>query len=162
RYMPPVVTAAAPALIREAAAILKGARQVLILAGRASRSQEAWDARVALAEALNARVVTDLKIGATFPTGHPLYVGSPRAITPERVEGLKNVDVVLSLDWVDLAGALRFFGPSPSVKVIQISLDHRIHNGWSMDHQGLPPVDLLLSADPDLVVPELAHEIGKS
>jgi thiamine pyrophosphate-dependent acetolactate synthase large subunit-like protein len=162
RYMPPVATAAPAEFVREAAALLKGAKQVLILAGRASRSTEAWDARVALAEALNARVVTDLKIGASFPTDHPLYVGSPRAITSDSVEGLKNIDVVLSLDWVDLAGALRYFGPSPSAKVIQISLDHRIHNGWSMDHQGLPPVDLLLSADPDLVVPELVKEIGKS
>ena len=52
--------------------MLKDAKQVLILAGRASRSEEAWNARVALAEALNARVVTDLKIGASFPTDHPL------------------------------------------------------------------------------------------
>ncbi|MGC1778997.1 MAG: thiamine pyrophosphate-binding protein [Xanthobacteraceae bacterium] len=162
RYMPQVSTAAPAEVIREAAAVLKAAKQVLILAGRASRDEAAWNARVALAEALNARVVTDLKIGATFPTDHPLYVGSPRAINPESVEGLKNVDVVLSLDWVDLAGALRFFGPTPSVKVIQVSLDHRIHNGWSMDHQALPPVDLLLSADPDLVVPELVKEVGKS
>jgi len=162
RYMPMIATAVPSDLVREAAAVLKGAKQVLMLAGRASRSTAAWDARVALAEALNARVVTDLKIGATFPTDHPLYVGSPRAITPDSVEGLKNVDAVLSLDWVDLAGALRYFGPSPAVKVVQISLDHRIHNGWSMDHQGLPPVDLLLSADPDLVVPELVKEIGKS
>ena len=162
RYMPPVATAAPAELVREAAVILKSARQVLLLAGRSSRSTEAWDSRVALAEALNARVVTDLKIGASFPSDHPLYVGSPRAITPDSVEGLKNVDVVLSLDWVDLAGALRSFGPSPSTKVIQISLDHRIHNGWSMDHQGLPPVDLLLSADPDRVVPDLVKEIGKS
>ncbi|MGA8078260.1 MAG: thiamine pyrophosphate-binding protein, partial [Xanthobacteraceae bacterium] len=162
RYMPKVSTAAPAELIREAAAVLKDAKQVLILAGRASRDEAAWNARVALAEALNARVVTDLKIGATFPTDHPLYVGSPRAINPESIEGLKNVDVVLSLDWVDLAGALRYFGPTPSVKVIQISLDHRIHNGWSMDHQALPAVDLLLSADPDLVVPELVKEVGKS
>jgi thiamine pyrophosphate-dependent acetolactate synthase large subunit-like protein len=162
RYMPTIATAVPSDLVREAAAVLKGAKQVLMLAGRASRSTAGWDARVALAEALNARVVTDLKIGATFPTDHPLYVGSPRAITPDSVEGLKNVDAVLSLDWVDLAGALRYFGPSPAVKVVQISLDHRIHNGWSMDHQGLPPVDLLLSADPDLVVPELVKEIGKS
>jgi thiamine pyrophosphate-dependent acetolactate synthase large subunit-like protein len=162
RYMPPVATAAPVELVREAAALLKGAKQVLMLAGRASRSTEAWEARVALAEALNARVVTDLKIGASFPTEHPLYVGSPRAITADSVEGLKNVDVVLSLDWVDLAGALRYFGPSPSAKVIQISLDHRIHNGWSMDHQGLPPIDLLLSADPDLVVPEFVKVIGKT
>jgi thiamine pyrophosphate-dependent acetolactate synthase large subunit-like protein len=162
RYMPPVATAAPAELVRQAAAVLKDAKQVLMLAGRTSRSLEVWNARVALAEALNARVVTDLKIGASFPTDHPLYVGSPRAITPESVEGLKNVDVVLSLDWVDLAGALRSFGPAPSVKVVQISLDHRIHNGWSMDHQALPPVDLLLSADPDLVLPELVKEIGRT
>jgi len=162
RYMPKISTAAPAELVGEAAGVLKNAKQVLILAGRASRDEAAWNARVALAEALNARVVTDLKIGATFPTDHPLYVGSPRAITPESVEGLKNVDVVLSLDWVDLAGALRHFGPAPAVKVIQVSLDHRIHNGWSMDHQALPPVDILLSADPDLVVPQLVKEIGKS
>jgi thiamine pyrophosphate-dependent acetolactate synthase large subunit-like protein len=162
RYMPAIATAAPAELVKQAAAMLKGAKQVLILAGRASRSEEAWNARVALAEALGARVVTDLKIGATFPTDHPLYAGAPRAISADSVEGLKNVDVILSLDWVDLAGALRSYGPSPSVKVIQISLDHRIHNGWSMDHQGLPPVDLLLSADPDLVVPELVKEVGKS
>jgi thiamine pyrophosphate-dependent acetolactate synthase large subunit-like protein len=162
RYMPEVATAAPAEVVKRAAAMLKGAKQVLILAGRASRSEEAWNARVALAEALGARVVTDLKIGATFPTDHPLYAGAPRAISPESVEGLKNVDVILSLDWVDLAGALRSYGPSPSVKVIQVSLDHRIHNGWSMDHQALPPVDLLLSADPDLVVPELVKEVGKS
>jgi len=162
RYMPTISTAAPAEIVRQAAGLLKDAKHVLILAGRASRDPAAWNARVALAEALNARVVTDLKIGASFPTDHPLYVGSPRAVTPESVEGLKNVDVVLSLDWVDLAGALRSFGPSPSAKVIQISLDHRIHNGWSMDHQALPAVDLLLSADPDLVVPELVKEIGKS
>jgi len=162
RYMPPVATAAPAELVRQAAAVLKDAKQVLILAGRASRDETAWTARIALAEALNALVVSDLKIGASFPTDHPLYFGSPRAITPDSVEGLNNVDVVLSLDWVDLAGALRWFGPAPAAKVIQISLDHRIHNGWSMDHQGLPPVDLLLSADPDIVVPELLKEIGKS
>ena len=162
RFMPPITTAAPTVLGKQAAAMLGDARQVLILAGRASRSEAAWNARVALAEALNARVVSDLKIGAIFPTDHPLYVGAPRAIAPEAVEGLKNVDVIVSLDWVDLAGALRYAGPNPAVKVIQISLDHRIHNGWSMDHQALPAVDLMLSADPDLVVPELVKEIGKS
>ena len=71
-------------------AMLKDAKQVLILAGRASRDPEAWKARVALAEALNARVVTDLKIGASFPTDHPLYVGSPRAVTPGKRRGIEK------------------------------------------------------------------------
>src|SRR5579871_4759795 len=151
RYMPAVSTAAPAELVRQAAELLKGAKQVLILAGRCSRSEAAWSARVALAEALNAQVVTDLKIGASFPTDHPLYAGAPRAISPEAVPDLKNVDAVLSLDWVDLGGALRHWGPSPAVKVVQISLDHVLHNGWSMDHQALPPVDLFLAADPDQV-----------
>ena len=160
RFMPPVVTAAPADLVAEAAAMLKAGKQVVILAGRASRSEDAWNARVALAEALNARVITDLKIGASFPTDHPLYVGAANALTPDSVEALRIADVILSLDWVDLAGALKMSDPSPAAKIIQVSLDYRIHNGWSMDYQGLPPVDLFLSADPDRVVPDLVKALG--
>src|SRR6204780_2987808 len=160
RYMPPIATAATAESLREAAALLKSAKEVVILAGRASRREEHWQARIALAEALNASVVTDLKIGASFPTDHPSHAGAPRDVTLETVPALRTADVILSLDWVDLAGALRGLGLAPSAKIIQVSLDHRIHNGWSMDHQALPPVDLFLSADPDLVVPELVREIG--
>jgi len=162
RYTPPVTTAAPADLVAKAAAMLKSAKQVVILAGRASRSEAAWNARVALAEALNASVVTDLKIGASFPTDHPLHAGAPRDVTADTVPAIRSADVILSLDWVDLAGALRAVGPSPSAKIIQVSLDHRIHNGWSMDYQALPPVDLFLSADPDLAVPELVKAVGLS
>src|SRR5580692_4508156 len=78
RFMPQVSTGAPADLLQKAAAMLKSAKQVVILAGRASRSEEAWNARVALAEALHASVVTDLKIGASFPTDHPLHAGAPR------------------------------------------------------------------------------------
>ncbi len=160
RYMPEIATAAPADLIAKAAALLKSAKQVVILAGRASRSEAAWNARVAVAEALGAIVVTDLKIGASFPTDHPLHAGAPRDVTAESVPATRNADVIVSLDWVDLAGALRAVGPSPAPKIIQVSLDHRIHNGWSMDYQALPPVDLFISADPDLVVPELLKALG--
>jgi len=162
RYMPPVTTAAPADLVQRAAAMLKSAKQVVILAGRASRSEEAWNSRVALAEALSARVVTDLKIGASFPTDHPLYVGASHGLTADSIEAASGADAIVSLDWVDLAGALKIAGALPSTKIIQVSLDFRIHNGWSMDHQALPPVDLFLSADPDLVVPELVRAIGAS
>ncbi len=118
RYMPPVVTAAPADLVQKAAAILRSAKQIVILAGRASRSLDAWNARIALAEALNAGVVTDLKIGAGFPTNHPLHAGAPREVTPDSIEAMRSADVVLSLDWVDLAGALRSAGPSPTAKII--------------------------------------------
>src|SRR6202050_4393163 len=140
RYMPQISTAAPADLVRQAAAMLKDAKQVLLLAGRTSRDPDVWNARVALAEALNARVVTDLKIGASFPTDHPLYVGASHGLTPDGVEAVNNADVIVSLDWVDLAGALKIASVSSSTKIIQVSLDFRIHNGWNMDHQGLPPV----------------------
>jgi len=160
RYTPPIATAAPAALVQQAAAMLKSAKQPVILAGRASRSEDAWNARVAMAEALNARVITDLKIGASFPTDHPLYVGAAHALTPDSAEALRAADVIVSLDWVDLAGALKLAPAAPAAKVIQVSLDYRIHNGWSMDYQGLPAVDLFLSADPDSVVPELVKALG--
>src|SRR3984885_6206358 len=62
RYMPPIATAAPPEALREVAALLKSAKEVVILAGRASRREAPWQARIALADALNASVVTDLKI----------------------------------------------------------------------------------------------------
>ena len=160
RYVPAVTTAAPADLVRQAAALLKTAKRPVILSGRMSRGEDAWQARVSLAEALNAHVITDLKIGASFPTDHPLYVGAAHALTPDSVEVLRAADVILSLDWVDLAGALKLAPPSPAAKIIQVSLDHRIHNGWSMDYQGLPTVDLFVSADPDAVVPELVLALG--
>jgi thiamine pyrophosphate-dependent acetolactate synthase large subunit-like protein len=155
RFMPPVASAAAPDLVTRATAMLRQARNPLIMAGRVSRSVEAWNARVILAETLGAKVVTDLKVPAAFPTDHVLHVGPPAIfVAPEVAAAIKRADVILSLDWLDLAGTLKSaLGASVSdVQVIQVSLDHHLHNGWSMDYQGLPPVDLFVAADPDSVV----------
>jgi thiamine pyrophosphate-dependent acetolactate synthase large subunit-like protein len=43
--------------------------------------------------------------------------------------------------------------------VIQVSLDHILHNGWSMDHHALPPADLLIQAQSDLTVCELLRAL---
>ncbi len=148
RLMPQVQAAAPEQAVADALAMLRGARRPVILAGRVSRSEAAWAARVSLAESLGARVVTDLKVGAAFPTDHPLHAGSPAVfVGGEAAAEIAAADVVLSLDWVDLAGTLRTCGTT--ARVIQVTLDHGLHNGWSMDHQGLPPVDLFLAADPD-------------
>ena len=79
RHAPPVAPEPAGPLVRQAVELLAGARRPLILAGRGSRDPEAWQRRVALAEAIGARVVTDRKSGATFPTDHPLHVGGTLA-----------------------------------------------------------------------------------
>ena len=161
RYMPPVVNAPPADAIRQAAEWLKAAKRPVILAGRVSRDETAWKHRVALAEAIGARVCTNLKVGAAFPTDHPLHVDAPMVFTKDELTPLlKEADVIVSLDWVDLAGTFKPLGGPPAGKVIQISLDHQLHNGWSMDYQALPPVDLFISADPDTATAALVQAIG--
>jgi thiamine pyrophosphate-dependent acetolactate synthase large subunit-like protein len=160
RFRPRVATAPDPDMVKEAAERLRQAKSPVILAGRASRKLEPWHARVALAEALNARVLTDMKIGASFPGDHPLHVGAPGMLLPD-ADGLAAIgeaDVILSLDWVDLGGAMK--AAKSGAFVISASLDQTIHNGWSMDHQALPPVDMLIAADPDQVAIALSKLIG--
>ena len=163
RFMPPIASTASDAQIDMLLGMLKQAKNAVILMGRVGRSEEGWKQRIALAEAFNARVATDLKVGAAFPTDHPLHVGSP-GVFPllAAMDALAGADLVVSLDWVDLAGTLRMAcgGAAPGAKIVQVSLDHVLHNGWSADHQGLPPVDLFIAAEPDQVVDCLVSKLG--
>lgn len=164
RYCPPLPVVPTASSIEQAAKLLSNAERVVILAGRVSRSQCAWDERVLLAERLGARVLTDLKLGAAFPTAHPLHAGpSGMFLSPASAEVLRSSDVVLSLDWLDLAGTLKqaWGEGTPPCQVVQISVDHHIHNGWSMDHQGLPPADVFFPCEPDGVVPMLLRELER-
>lgn len=162
RYLPPVDIAPSPEVVRKAAELLTAAKQPLILAGRVSRNLEDWNRRVQLAEALGARVATNLKVGAAFPTDHALHVGAPATFaTDELIAAMREADVIMSLDWVDLAGTFKSLGSAPAAKVIQVSLDQNLHNGWSMDYQGLPAVDLFIAADPDATVAALLGAVGK-
>ena len=162
RYMPEVECAPSAESIKQATELLSNAKHPLILAGRVSRSENAWNARVALAERLNARVATDMKVGAAFPTDHPLHAGAPGGsiLAPEAADAIRAADVILSLDWVDIAGTFKSVGGTIAAKVVQVSVDHRLHNGWSMDYQGLPPVDVLLACEPDAAVPALLAALG--
>ncbi len=161
RYMPEVESAPSAEAIKQAAELLRNAKHPVILAGRASRSEKAWNERVALAERLNASVATDLKIAASFPTFHHLHAGAPggTVLAPEAAEAIRTADVILSLDWLDLSGVFKKAG-KVAAKVVQVSVDHRLHNGWSMDYQGLPPVDVLIDCEPDAAVPALLAALG--
>lgn len=162
RYLAPPPARPADELVAKAAQLLSGARRPVILAGRVSRDSEGWRQRVLLAERLNAEVLTDLKIGAAFPTAHPLHAApSGHFLNATSRDVLRGADVVLSLDWLDLAGTLKqAWGDEPvGSQVIQVSVDHYSHNGWSMDHQGLPPVDVFLATEPEPAVALLLQQV---
>jgi thiamine pyrophosphate-dependent acetolactate synthase large subunit-like protein len=158
RFAPPAPPEPAGPLLRGAAELLARAERPVILMGRTSRNPEAWQQRIELAEAIGARVMTDRKAGAAFPTDHPLHAAGPAtSLSPTGAELVAAADVILSLDWIDLAGTLHgaYRGKPVSAKVIQVSVDQYVHNGWSMDYQGLPPADIYLLAEPDAAVQPL-------
>ena len=141
-----------------AVALLRQAQRPLVLIGRGTRSEAAWRARVALAERLGACVMTDLKTGAMFPTEHPAHVVEPFNQMPGPArEILREADLILSLDWIDLGGALRQAKTAGSVaaKIIHASLDQHLHNGANMDHLELPPIDVPIAAASEETVAEL-------
>jgi thiamine pyrophosphate-dependent acetolactate synthase large subunit-like protein len=162
RHRAPAPPAGDAAVIRAAAAILGAAARPLLLIGRVSREQADWDARVALAERLGAAVLTDLKVGAAFPSDHRLHPVAPATFLPAAAaELLRGADAILALDWVDLGGTLRSaFGEGPPpARVISVSVDAALHNGWSKDHFSLAATDLAISAHPDRFIAELLAEL---
>ncbi len=76
RYHPPAPAVPAPEQIETIARKLHATERPLILMGRLSRGDAGWRARIALAEAFGAVVLTDMKLGGTFPTEHRLH-GAP-------------------------------------------------------------------------------------
>jgi thiamine pyrophosphate-dependent acetolactate synthase large subunit-like protein len=149
--------------LEELVTFIGQARSPVVLAGRVSRSEEGWARRVALVEAMGARVITDLKVATAFPTQHPAFAGDLRGRNGgEALDVLKAADLVIALDWVDLHGALRaaFGAAGPSGAVVRVGLDHHIHNGWTMDHQAHPPADYNFDCDPDVFVTALADRLG--
>lgn len=160
RFQPPLGVEPSREGVKKAAELLRNAKSPLILAGRVSRSLSDWARRVALAEAIGAQVLTDIKIGASFPTNHALHRGKPAHFLDEvSSETLRNADVILSLDWLDLAGAVKQ-AKDVTARIIHVSMDHQLHNGWGMEHQALPATDIHLACDADIAMHRIADELG--
>ena len=158
RFAAPETPHASAEAVAAAADTLVAAARPVMMIGRVSRSQEGWDRRVRLAEMLGARVVTDLKTSASFPTGHALHAGPPSNWVRGPGEDLvREADALLVLDWIDLAGTFKALGLGYRVDgtVIDVTLDSYVHNGWSMDHFGLAVGDQRLLADPDAFTEQL-------
>jgi thiamine pyrophosphate-dependent acetolactate synthase large subunit-like protein len=163
RFPLPSAASPSPQALRDAVALLRNAARPLVMIGRVSNTLDDWNARLALAERLGAIVLTDIKTGASFATAHPRHPFAPSLyVTGAAAAAIRDADVILSLDWIDLGGTVRQAceGTFPTAKVISCSLDEYIHNGWNMDYQALPPADVAMLASPDACVTALLDALG--
>ena len=162
RHRPASPAAPNAQALAEAIRLFSSAKNVVVLMGRASRDEADWARRLRLVEALPARVITDLKLGAAFPTNHPQHLGSPGFFLDARaLKALAEADLVVSLDWLDLAGALKqaFGNATCQAKVIHASLDQQLHRGWGAECFGLAPADVYVMCDADAFVCALIQHI---
>jgi acetolactate synthase I/II/III large subunit len=150
--------------LRQAAGWLSESRRPVILADTVGRSREATDALRAVAEKLNAPVV-DLGSRFNFPSEHPLEA------TERREDLLKEADVVLAVDVVDLWGALQAnaarhrpagFAPRDDAKIISLSISDLLVHSWTSDFQRMQPVDLSLVGESRVALPALLDLLGTS
>ncbi|HET7681665.1 MAG TPA: thiamine pyrophosphate-binding protein, partial [Xanthobacteraceae bacterium] len=163
RFTPPPPARPAEETVDKAVALLSRAAKPVMLMGRGARNDDIWQARIKLAERLGAVVLSDLKAGSMFPTDHPAHPVEPFNVLGKGARQiLTEADVILSLDWIDLHGAMKQAKTVGNVnaKVIHASLDHHLANGMNMDYQGLPPVDVPIACQGDVLVTELLGALG--
>jgi thiamine pyrophosphate-dependent acetolactate synthase large subunit-like protein len=146
----------------EALEILSKAERPFLFCGRVSRSEEGWQDRVRLAELINARTTTHMKLPAAFPSPHPAFVGE----TGWRLKGpvlqaIQSADAIVMMDWLDGGNAIKLAFPegAPRPPVINISNDFNIHNGWNMDYGALPAVDVNIATVPETTTRRLVEAL---
>ena len=167
RFAPAPSPAVPRASLQNALQAIEKAKFPLILMGRVSRKQSDWDRRVRFAETTGAAVLTSSNDPSAFPTTHRLHLAAP-CLRPNKdaTALIKKADVIISLDWLDLAGVFRLSlgaaqTQSPADKtIIHCSVDSIRTNGWSMDHQALAAVDIPIFAEPDQFVAQALEELG--
>jgi thiamine pyrophosphate-dependent acetolactate synthase large subunit-like protein len=166
RFAPAPSAAVARESLAKVAKAIENAKFPLILMGRVSRKQEDWQRRVRFAEAIGAAVLSSSNDPTAFPTTHPLHFAPP-CVRPNKgaVALIEKADLIISMDWLDLAGVLRLaLGEAQTQKpadktIISCSVDNYRTNGWSMDHQALAAVDIPILAEPDQFIAQMLGEL---
>jgi thiamine pyrophosphate-dependent acetolactate synthase large subunit-like protein len=152
------------AALREAAKLLVGAQKPLILADRATRSQNGVKLMVELAEALGAPVV-DLGSRVNFPGTHDLDC------TFMKQTLVRDADVILLLEVGDPWGNLHSFTDpyktyrpilKPDAKVISISMLDVARKSNYQDIQRFMPADLAIGGDVEATLPDLIDAVKRA
>lgn len=164
-YPVPVPPALDGRTVAELLGRIREAERPLLLLGRMSRSTADWDQRVALAEALGACVLTDLRMPAAFPTDHPLHPARPSAgrLSPSGYDLVRGSDLIIALNWTELEGLMRrAFGDEERPFVVSCRDQNALLNGWVKDQYTMAKADLELTAAPDQVVQDLLYGADES
>ena len=150
--------------LREAAKMLVDAKNPLIIADRAVRSQEGVKRIVELAEALAAPVI-DNGSRMNFPNTHDLDCSFMRPTL------IRDADVILLLEVADPWGTLNSFADpyktyrsniKPDTKVISISMREVFMKANFQDIQRYQAIDLPIGGDVQATLPDLIEAIKRA
>lgn len=161
RVVPPV---ADPAALAEAARMLLGADNPVILCDRMARTSEGMRRLVELAEILQCSVI-DLGGRMNFPSRHPLDQ------TARRWTAFEDADVVLGIELNDLYGSLHALRdriergsrqrlPAASRIITLGSRDLYLKSNYQ-DFARYQPVDLAIAGDGEASLPALTEQLRR-
>jgi len=133
--------------VAEAARVLVEARSPVIYAGQGVLYAEATEKLVALAELLQAPVLTTLEGKSAFPEDHPLALGTAASgITKPAYQFLQKADVVLAMGTSLTRHGITAAPVPPGKVLIQCTNDEReINKQYQVDYPLLGDADLVLS-----------------
>jgi len=163
KYIPPAPPMGETGAVREAARLLAGAQNPVIVTDRLARTPAGMASLVQLAEALNAPVV-DQAFRLNFPSMHYLaQAGRARSLIAE-------ADVILALEVNDVWGLINEFidngehttFPKTTAKVITISASELYLKSNYQDFQRFVAADIAIAADAEATLPALIEAVGSA
>jgi thiamine pyrophosphate-dependent acetolactate synthase large subunit-like protein len=163
RWITQAPVQADPSGLKTAAEWLSASERPVIVADKVGRTRDGAEALRHLAEKLQAPVV-DLGTRYNFPSDHPLEA------TERREDLLRDADVILAVDVVDLWGALQSnaarhrpagFAPTAQTRIISLSVSELLVHSWTSDFQRMQPLDLNLVGESRLALPALADLVSE-
>ncbi len=157
RAVAPAATMPDPAAIEEAAGILAGARNPVIITKALGRDPAAVPVLVRFAETLGAPVFDQFHTYVNFPQDHPLHAGfEPLDGRFEPAGHLQEADVILVIE-SDVPWFPQITRPRPEARVIHVAVDP-LFSRYPV--RGFP-ADLALAGAPRLTLAALADALAR-
>jgi acetolactate synthase-1/2/3 large subunit len=156
RAVVPAATLPDPRAIDEAAAILAGARNPIVITKALGRDPAAVPVLVRFAETLGAPVFDQFHTYVNFPQDHPLHAGfEPLDGRFEPAAHLSEADVILVIE-SDVPWFPQMSQPKPEARVIHVAVDP-LFSRYPV--RGFP-ADLALAGAPRLTLAALADALA--